>query len=260
MAARITPYEALLAPLEAVAFPPMREEAEQRGSETRRRDQFVLLGAVGATLRDIVPDDAPPDALEEYAELLYHAYQFWAFGKRLYVLAPGTLEALTDPRYSIGEWIVAGPPSCYVQFPAQRVWARVSPESPFEPVDGCFIVVDDTAPAPQSGAHLRALLVLGLRPERPGISLVSYRTDLDPRAAADHAEHPWREGAEPFGNAIPGGERQALHAIATTSELEALVLRVLHYLDRHPARLVAREPDESAEDATALPWTEVLAD
>jgi hypothetical protein len=259
MSARITPYEALLQPLETVAWPPIREEAESRGTDLRRRDQFVLLGSVGATLRDIVPDEAPADATEEFAELLYHAYQFWSFGKRLYVLSAESLETLAAPTYAMGGWEVAGPPACYVQFPAQRVWARVAAESPFEPVDGCFVVVDETLAAPQAGAHLRALLVLGLRPDRPGISLVTYRTDLDPRNAAAHAERPWREDTEPFGNAIPGGERQALHAITTTSELEAIVLRVLHYLDRHPERLVARVPDESDDQGTALPYTEVLA-
>lgn len=258
MPARITPYEALLQPLETVAWPPAREEAAQRGTDPRRRDQFVLLGTVGATLRDIIPDDAPADAVEEYAELLYQAFQFWSFGKRLYVLSPEALEVLAAPGYSLGTWELAGPPSCYVQFPAQRVWARVAADAPFEPVDGCFIVVDDTAPAPQAGTHLRALLVLGLRPERPGISLVAYRTDLDPRTAAAHAEHPWREDAAPFANAIPGGERQALRAITTTSELEAIVLRTLHYLDRNPARLVAREPAQPGEGDTALPHTEVV--
>ena len=257
MAARITPYEALLQPLETVAWPQIQDEAAARGTDTRRRDAFVLLGTVGATLRDVIPDDAPVDAVEEYAELIYHAYQFWSFGKRLYALDRSALEQLIAPEYSLGEWLLAGPPSCYVQLPAQRVWARVTADAPFEPVDGCFVVVDDTAPAPESGAHLRALLVLGLRPERPGISLVSYRTDLDPGRAAEHAEHPWREDATPFANAIPGGERQALHAITTTSELEGIVLRVLHYLDRNPERLVAHDAAAGPDGTSALPFVEV---
>jgi hypothetical protein len=260
VAARITPYEALLQPLETVAWPHIHEEAAQRGSDSRRRDQFVLLGTVGATLQDVIPEDAPADAIEEYAELLYHAYQFWSFGKRTYVFDRPVLERLVEPNYSLGQWILAAPPSCYLQFPPQRVWARVTADAPFEPADGCFVVVDDTAPAPESGAHLRALLVLGLRPERPGVSLVSFRTDLDPVRAADHAAHPWRENGAPFANAIPGGERQALHAITTTSELEGLVLRALHYLDSHPERLVDHAASEGPEGATRLPYIEVRAD
>lgn len=258
MAARITPYEALLQPLETVAWPQIREEASHRGTDTRRRDEFVLLGTVGAALRDIIPDDSPADAVDEYAELLYQAYQFWSFGTRTYVLDDVVLERLVAPDYSLEGWILAAPPACYFQLPAQRVWARVSAESHFEPVDGCFVVVDDTMPAPSAGAHLRALLVLGLRPERPGISLVSYRTDLDPTSPAHLADEPWRADASPFDNAIPGGERRELHAITTTSELEALILRAFHYLDTHPERLVVHEAQEGAE-GTALPYIEVRA-
>jgi hypothetical protein len=138
------------------------------------------------------------------------------------------------------------------------VWARVAPDAPFEPVDGCFIAVEDTATASPAGAHLRALLVLGFRPERPGISLVAHHTDLDPTAAAARADHPWREDAAPFANAIPGGERRGFHALTTTSELEAIVLRVLHELDRHSDRLHAREPGDE-HGATTLPYIEVDA-
>ena len=46
---------------------------------------------------------------------------------------------------------------------------RVTAEAPYEPVDGCFAVVDDTEPAPGAGAHLRIQLVLGLRADRPGV-------------------------------------------------------------------------------------------
>lgn len=255
MAPRLTPYEALLQPLETVAWPQIREEASSRGTDTRRRDAFVLLGTVGAALRDIVPDDAPADATAQYAELLYHAYQFWHYGTRTYVLAPDVLERLVAPDYSLGEWILAAPPACYIQLPAQRVWARVSEESPFEPVDGWFVVVDDTDPG--AGAHVRAMLVLGLRPDRPGISLVSHQADVDPASAARVADSPWRADAKPFENAIPGGERKGLHAITTTSELEALVLRAFHYLDSHPDRLIAHEAREAAEGDTALPYIEV---
>jgi hypothetical protein len=256
MATRVTPYELILEPLEHSLFPAIREEAVVRNSDTRRRDQFVLLGHVGAALREIIPDDAPADAMEEYADLLYHGYQFWEFGRRLYVLDPAVADAVTAPTFEIGDWVLAGPPSCYVQLPYQRLWGRVAADAPYEPVDGCFIVVDDTEPAPDAGAHLRVLLVLGLRADRPGISLVSYRTDLDPTGVAAQATRPWREDAEPFANAIPGGERRGIRTIATTSELEALAIRTLSHLDRHPKALIPREG--SARDGESrLPFIEV---
>ncbi|MEJ7810374.1 MAG: hypothetical protein WKG32_08165 [Gemmatimonadaceae bacterium] len=253
MTTRVTPYEVILEPLEAALFPMIREEAEARGTDTRRRDQFVLLGHAGIALKEMMADDAPADSFEEYAELLYHGYQFWAFGRRTYVFDPAIFDRLTAPAADLRGWILAGPPACYFQFPYLRLWSRVSPDAPFEPVDGCFVVVDDTEPAPDAGAHLRALLVLGLRPDRPGISLVSYRTDLDPTRAAALGERPRREGAEPFANAIPGGERQGYRTLATTSELEALLIRAMAHLDRSPRALEA-QPTSNEEGWSRLPY------
>ena len=256
MTARITPYELILESLEVDAFPAIRAEAEQRGKDPRRRDQFLLLGFVGASLKDIMPDDAPTDAIDEYGELLYQGFQFWSFGHRLYSIGEDVVKLLTADEYEMDDWILAAPPACYLQFPYQRLWARVAVDAPFEPVDGCFVVVDETAPAPDAGAHLRAQLVLGVRTDRPGVSLMSYRTDLDPNTVSKLARTPWREGTVPFANAIPGGERKGYLTIATTSELEALVLRALNYLDTHPRSLVAR-PGARTEGETHLPNVEV---
>lgn len=256
MSARVTPYELILEPLESTVFPTIRAEAEQRGKDPRRRDQFLLLGSVGAALEDIAVDDAPSDALDEYGELLYQGYQFWSYGRRLYSFGAEVTERLTANEYPMGQWILAAPPSCYLQFPYQRLWARVGVDEPFEPADGCFVVVDETAPAPEAGAHLRAQLVLGVRAGRPGVSLMSYRTDLDPHAVSSLARAPWREGAAAFANAIPGGERKGYRTIATTSELEALVLRAFNYLDTRPGALVA-VPGSTKEGSTHLPYVEV---
>lgn len=252
MPTRPTPYELILLPLELRRFPEIRAEAEHRGVDTRRRDQFVLLGHVGATLDEIVPEDASPDALEEYAELLYHGYQFWSFGRRLYVLDDAITDRLTSPTFEMETWEIAGPPSAYLQLPYQKLWGRVESDSPYEPVDGCFVVVDETQPAPEAGMHLRMQLVLGLRADRPGVSLISYRTDLDARAGSRRAVHPSRDEGEAFSNAIPGGDRKGYRTLATVGELEALVLRALFVLDREPSRLESvdgsPEPGESALD------------
>jgi hypothetical protein len=237
MPARLTPYELVLEPLEATAFPAIRAEAAQRRTETARRDQFVLLGQVGVTLKEIVPDDAPPDALEEYAELLFLGYQFWNFGRRLYVFDEATTARLTAPSFELRGWELAAPPAAYLQLPYQRVWARIESDAPYEPVDGVFVMVDATEPAPEAGAHLRMQLVLGLRRDRPGVSLISYRTDLDPTGGVLRAVHPTRADGMAFANVIPGGERMSYSTLVTTGELEALVLRALYILDRETSRL-----------------------
>lgn len=229
---RLSPYDAILEPLEASAWPAIRDEAEQRGIDTRRRDRFVLLGNAGAALKDMIPDDAPPEAVEQYADLLYHGYQFWLFGKHTFQLDASATERITAPSYEFGDWRFAAPPSAYLQFPDQRIWARVAGDAPYEPADGCFVIADGTEPAPDAGMHLRAQLVLGLRADRAGVSLVSYCTDFDPGKVASLAERPWREDAEPFANTIPGGDRRGFRTVATTSELEALVIRALREIDQ----------------------------
>ena len=67
----------------------------------------------------------------------------------------------------------------------------------------------------------------------------------------------WRAEGVAYANAIPGGERKGYRTLATTSELEALVIRALHYLDTHPDRL-ERVTDVANEDATHLPYVRVL--
>jgi hypothetical protein len=251
--ARLTPYELILEPLETDVFPAIRAEGEQRGSDVHRRDQFLLLGHAGAALGEMVTDDAAPEAMDEYGELLYEGFEFWSYGRRMYAFDEAVTEALTAPDYPVGDWILAAPPACYLQFPYQRLWARVSAEAPYEPLDGCFTVVADTEQRVDAGVHVRVQMVLGLRADRPGVSLVSYRDDLDPRRVRTRVERPWRADGEPYANAIPGGERKGYRTLATTSELEALVVRAFHYLDTHPDRLERVEGHDS-EEHTRMPY------
>ncbi len=256
MPARLTPYELILEPLERDDFPAIRAEGEQRGSDVHRRDQFLLLGHAGAALDEMVAEDADPASLDEYGELLYLGFQFWSYGRRIYSFDDAVTSELTEPSYPIGDWIFAGPPACYLQFPYQKLWARVSADAPYEPLDGVFALAAETEQRAGSGAHLRVQMVLGLRPDRPGVSLVSYRDDLDPAKVAARAEHPWRAEGVAYANAIPGGERKGYRTLATTSELEALVIRAFHYLDTHPDRL-ERVTETGGEGVTQLPYVRV---
>jgi hypothetical protein len=254
--ARLTPYELILEPLEREEFPSIRAEGEQRGSDVHRRDQFLLLGHAGATLDEIVPENADPASLDEYGELLYQGFQFWSYGRRLYSFESSVAQLLTEPDYAIGDWIFAAPPASYLQFPYQMMWARVAADAPYEPLDGVFVVAANTEERADSGVHVRVQMVLGLRSDRPGVSLVSYRDDLDPAKVAARAEHPWRAEGVAYANAIPGGERKGYRTLATTSELEALVIRAFHYLDTHPDRL-ERVTEDASENATQLPYVRV---
>jgi len=260
-AARVTPYELILGPLERDAFPEIRAEAEQRGRDPFVHDDFLLLGLVGATLSAMIADDAPPDAVDQYGELLWQGYRFWAAGRRLYSFGDAATSRLIAREYDMAGWHLAAPPSCYLQFPNQRFWTRVGPDAPYEPVDGCFVAADESTAHGRTRVALRVLLVLGLRPERPGISLVIARLELDAAEAEPRASAPWLAGENPFSTSLPGGEKRKLLVLSTEGELETLVLRSLHALDARPAWLVPRAAAESPPpEVTRLAYVEVLGD
>ncbi len=258
---RVTPYELILESLEQDAFPEIRAEAEQRGRDALRHDDFLLLGLVGATLSSMIADDAPPEAVDQYGELLWQGYRFWAAGRRFYAFGDAVTSKLIAPRYDMAGWHLAAPPSCYLQFPNQRFWTRVALDAPFEPVDGCFVTADETAVDGRSLVDLHILLVLGLRPERPGVSLVIEHLEIAPWDAEERAAAAWLAGEDAFSASLPGGEKRGLRTLSTQGELEALVLRSLHTLDTRAKLLVAHPAQQSAPAGTSrLAYVEVRDD
>ena len=197
----------------------------------------------------MLPDDAEPAALEQCAELLWQGWRFMDGGARLYVLSDDAAARLTAPAYDAAAWRFAAPPASYVQLPYQRVWARVAPDAAWEPLDGWFAAARPLA----NGAHeLRLLAVLGLRRERPGVSLVAHRAVIDEGSEAARLAHPWRDGSAPFASVIPGGERMGYRTLATASELEALALRTLHAIEAG-ARALERGEGGDGRNASAFP-------
>ena len=172
--------------------------------------------------------DAGADALAQASELLWQAWRFVRTGARLYVVSGDAAERLTVPEVDAGAWRFAAPPACYVQLPYQRLWARVSEQAAYEPIDGWF----GAARVLASGAHeIRLLAVLGLREERPGVSLLPHAVTLSDADAGARLARPWRAEGAPFANAITGGERMGYGTLATVGELEALALRTWRALD-----------------------------
>ncbi|HEY7878967.1 MAG TPA: hypothetical protein VIC55_12110 [Gemmatimonadaceae bacterium] len=260
MSARVTPYEMILESFEHDAFPAIRAEAEQRGRDPRNHDDFMLLGLVGATLASMIADDAPPEALDQYGELLWQGFRFWSTGRRIYAFDEMITERLTAPQRDLGQWELAAPPAAYLQFPYQRVWTRVVPDAPYEPVDGCFVASNAELVSHGEPTELRLLLVLGLRADRPGVSLVLHRVELDPGDAPRLARAPWRDSGNAFANTMPGGERKGLRTLITEGELEALVLRALHVLDTQPRVLVPRPGGSATPGESRLPHVDVYAE
>ncbi len=234
-------------PLAGHFFPALRDENAQRHGDGADRDAFLLLAHAGAALKQMLPDEAPSAALDQAAELLWQSWRFWDTGARLYVLSDAATARLTEADFAIAGWRFAAPAAAYLQLPYQRVWARVGSDAAYEPMDGCFLCARELP----GGAHeLRLLAVLGLRAERPGVSLIMHHATFDDAGAAARAAHPWRADAAPFANAIPGGERMGYKTIATVNELEAFALRALHRLEADPRALVRAEGGGPAGSTT----------
>lgn len=247
--ARLTPYEMVFgeAGFENRVFPSLLREAEERGEDAARRERFGFLSIGGDVLRDLVPAEAPPEALEQHRALLFHSFNFWLFGRRLYTLGAAVTRYLVEGSPSLAGWSLKLPhPSVYVQLPPNLFWASIAPDAPPEPVDG-FFAVEAAASDPLGIGYrqLDVLMVLGIRRERAGFSVIGFDTEVGPGIAADWAEGPGREGgAADFASVLPGGEMAGLYSIVTAAEALRLLARALWYVDAHPEDVLFHAPPE----------------
>ena len=236
---RITPYEVAFAgtPVEADLFPAMAADAKQHGTDPLRQEAFGMLPAVGDAVRTLVPPEAPPEALEQYRALLYHGFNYWSQGRRTYLVHPAAARFLVEAQPRMQGWELTVPvPSLYVQLPHNLFWGSVSPEETPEPVDGFFLTAAAAmGPRNQPFVRLEVLLVLGLRRDRAGFSVIPFDTEAGPGIAASWAEDGSRESGSDFQNMLPGGELSGLYSVVTVGEVLKLLGRVLWYIDRFPA-------------------------
>jgi len=249
--ARLTPYELVVTErFEAEVFPKILSEANRHGVDPLQPDRFHLLAAVGDAVRDVVPPEAPPDALVQYRALLYHAFSFWNYEKRLYLVEPAVARYLVEAAPTLEGWELSLPqPALYLQLPANLFWGSVSPDSTPEPVDGFFVVSapgEDALGKPFE--RVAVLVVLGIRRHRAGFSVIPFDTEVGPGIAAEWALPGGRESGADFQTTLPGGEISGLYSILTTSEVLKLGGRALWYIDRFPGELIPQDPLEPVVD------------
>lgn len=255
--ARQTPYELVFdsAHFEQRVFPAIEAEAEALGIDPTHRDRFAFLSRVGDTLREVVPAEAGPEALEQYRTMLFHAFNFRSCGKRLYVLDAAVARYLVEAAPALEGWQLQLPhPALYVQLPANLFWASVAPDAPPEPVDGAFVTAARAEdPLGEAYQALSVMLVLGIRRNRAGFSVLAFDTETGPGIARVWAEAPGREGRD-FDNILPGGEIDGLYSILTTAEALKLLARALWYADRYPHLVHAQTaPEHPRADRPGAP-------
>jgi hypothetical protein len=235
---RVSPYQVVFAgaPFETEHFPAIQVEAEERGADAANPSQFLLLGSVGRILRELLPADSPGAAVEQYGKLLFQGYHFWRFGRRTFSLELPVIRHLVESSPRLGDWEMTSPhPAGYVQLPANLFWATITEPGPPEPVDGLFwTMIGQEDPAAPPFARLDVLLPLGVRPGRPGFSVVGVGTDLGPRPPGHEGEVNVRPDGRDFANVLPGGEIEGLYALVTEAEALKLVSLVFWYMARYP--------------------------
>ncbi len=236
--ARKTPYELVFGPgdFEAKVFPRVREEAVEQGVDARDAERFAFLSVVGDALRAVLPEDAPPDAMEQYRAILFQAYNFWCFGKRHYLVEPALARFLVEAAPGMEEWEFETPfPSIYLQLPPNLFWGSISPDSTPEPVDGFFATCSSGEDAfGKPFKRLDVLVVLGIRRDRAGFSVVPFTTAVGPGLPAVWAETQGRDTGRDFESMLPGGEMSGLYSILTTTEALKLLARALWFAASHP--------------------------
>src|SRR4051794_24048703 len=81
-AARTTPYDMVFgdAPFESEWFPAIAEEAATRAVDALDPARFVMLGATGSLIREILGEEDSGSAAPQFGRLLYHAFHFWHEG------------------------------------------------------------------------------------------------------------------------------------------------------------------------------------
>jgi len=258
---RLTPYELVFDQpgFEEDRFPAMRDEARDRGADSRVPDEFLSLGTVGGLLQDLMPDGAGGLEFRSYGLLLFHAFHFWAAGKQLYVLDEALARELAGEPPVVGSWELVPPhPAGYLQLPRNLFWARIDESAQAEPVDGFFwALIGDEDPMHPPYTRLDVLLVLGLRADRPGFATIPSSSELVAAPLGHWADTSAREGGIDFANVLPGGELGGLLGLETEPEVLRLVSLVFWYAAAHPSAVAEAEPPGSVGEPAlhALPPT-----
>jgi len=221
MSERLTPFALVFGPLSRDRFPTIAEALARADLSSADRDQFVLLEPVGHLLRELVPEESAPDALEAYMRLLHHGYRHWAAGGWVYRIGAAALaRALAGG--PIGSHLAHQ--ALYLQLPALVMWGTPTAGEPAEPLDGMFVT--ETA---RSG-EIAVLGIFGLRPDRPGFSAVGVEGHADagePGGSEIEVLAARADGAPAFSPLLAGGREAGVHSLANAGELLLLTTRLL---------------------------------
>ena len=238
---RKSPYEVLFGEegLTESRFAAIRDEAANAGVTTVRRDHFANLSRVRELLGVLVPDLAEPATLDRYLLILHHCYSFWEAGCRHFAFEQSAVRSVITASPDLFGWLPLTPhPSLYLELPQNLFWAAVVEGEPPEPAEGMFVSLRGGRTADEADI----LLILGIRPDRPGFSVAEMAADLT--AARGNAE------PDAFASNLPGANLAGLFSVQRPAEVVMLLLRLLWYVDTYPES-VELKPGSPAADHEA---------
>ncbi len=258
---RRTPYEMVFieGDFESNVFPRIRSEAAEADIDPAEPERFEFLSIAADVIRDLTPDEADPATLDLYRLLLFHGFNFWRDGRRVFALGTATARFLVEAAVSLRGWSFEMPgSSVYLQLPANLFWSSITPETPPEPIDG-FFLTQSQRPDFQGrlAGHLEVLIVLGIHRSRAGFSVIPLNTEIGEGMDEIWTASP-RTGGD-FRNELPGGEMSGLYSVLTTAEVFKLIGRALAQISRYPGELEfvsgGAVPAEGEPPRTLLPYT-----
>lgn len=228
-APRLTPYDLAFGrdALDDRLFPPIAEEAAARDLPLHDPERFLFLSSVGRLLQAVGGDasGSAGEELRQHGRLLFHAFHHWRAGRRTLAVDEPALRRLLGEQPEVDAWRLTVPaPAGYLQLPTNLVWAAPAEGTPPEPADGFFwTLLREGEPA------LQVLLVLGVRQDRPGFSVIPVTgiPDPEPHWAGVDA----RPGGTDFETTLPGGELDRLFSIETPAEILKLASLCFWRLD-----------------------------
>ena len=207
MSQRPSPFDIVFGELADERFPALQVSLGASHVDATDRDAFILDRAVTEFLRDLVPEDAPPESLHEFIAVLQHCYLHWTGGKRTTIAdsteIPSSRPAGASPDLPI-----------YLQLPSHLYWGQLEPDAPHEPLDGFFVHA--------RGDGIRALAIFGLHPDRPGFSVAEVTGQAPPPLL------PRADGSAPFTPQMDGGKNAGIRSVSGPDELLALAWHALH--------------------------------
>ena len=186
----------------------------ERDVDILNADRVGMLVSSGELLRELLPEDAPAEAIQQIARLVYHCFHFRIAGKPVFEIPEDVLRELLHTGFVAGPAHVPPPDRAgYVMLPRNRVWSRITEDAHAEALDGFFFVGD------------QILYVLGLMQGRPGFSIMEVSAARASDETTSVADLKARPEGEDFANVLPGGELQGHFAITNIAEALKLAAR-----------------------------------